>query len=562
MDEHLVHILLIDDDEDDFLLTRERLADIEGVAFRLDWVATYDAALQTMTEGCHDVYLVDFHLGGHSGLELLCQAQAMGSRAPVIMLTGQGDRSIDVEAMKAGAADYLVKGEIDARMLERSIRYALERHRNEEKLTQLANYDSLTGLPNRGWLQDQLRQMLSLAERTGRQGGVLFLDLDRFKVVNDTLGHSAGDLLLQGVAGRLRDCLRNSDTLARLGGDEFVALLPDAGDAAKVKTVAHKMLDALAAPFAICGETIFSAPSIGAALFPSDGQDVETLLKHADVAMYRAKEAGGNTLRFYAAEMNSQAVEQFNLESRLRQALERKEFHVRYQPRFDLDSGVLVGAEACLCWQPEADELVCAAQFATLLEETGIVVPVQEWALQQACRQARLWRDQGWNEAQIFVPVSGRQLQMTDLLTQVSAALVTAGLPPSALGLEFSEDTVARQTALAREVFPRLVALGVGVHLGDFGDGRSSLRVLKNLPVARLKLGPAFLPEVADGQGGRQLTEGVLALARALELKVVAVGIERESQRRQLRQLGCAEGQGHFFGAPVTGEDFSAYFSA
>jgi len=544
-------ILLVDDDEDDFFITRDLLDEIEGTRFDLEWVSTFEEGVQRAITQEHQVYLCDYRLGERDGLELLRELVGRGCKAPIILLTGQGDREVDVEAMKAGAADYLVKGQLTAPLLDRSIRYSIAHCLSEQKLAYLAEYDTLTGLPNRMLFTDRLQQAQAQATREDKMLGLLFLDLDRFKVINDTLGHSVGDLLLKSVAERLGNSVRASDTVARLGGDEFVAILPGLDDAQSASMVAGRILKAIARPFLLDQHEVFIAASIGIALFPFDAGDVEGLIKHADSAMYQAKSCGGNTYKYYSMEMNAQAMERLSLESRLHRAQEREEFVLHYQPQFEVATGKLVGMEALLRWQPPGQELVPPGKFISLLEENGLIVSVGEWVLRTACEQSRDWEKAGYRTVPIAVNLSGRQLRQPGFCAGVGRILRDSGVAAGALVLELTESIMMQYMKKNIEILREFKEMGIGLAIDDFGTGYSSLSCLKYFPLDWLKIDRSFIAQLHLNQGDEAISRAIIAMAHSLGMKVIAEGVEREEQMQFLRDNKCDEVQGFYLGRPL-----------
>ncbi|HWW62059.1 MAG TPA: diguanylate cyclase, partial [Thermoanaerobaculia bacterium] len=378
-----VRVLLVEDDEDDFVLTRDLLADSRRSAFQLDWVTSYDEALREIARDAHDLYLVDYRLGERDGLEVLRHARDIGITSPLILLTGQGDGDVDLAAMRAGAADYLIKGKIDAPLLERSIRYALEQSRTLQALRESALHDALTHLPNRALFMDRLARAIE-AQRRHREKlfAVLFFDLDRFKVVNDSLGHVLGDELLIAVARRLSAMVRSSDTVARLGGDEFAMLAEDIGDITDAVRAAQRIEDEILVPFYIDGHEIFTSVSVGIAISTTGYERPQDALRDADIAMYRAKAHGKARHEVFDAAMHQRTIELLRFETDLRRAIERGELRVYYQPVVSLHSGALTGFEALVRWQRGA-ELINATEIVSVAEETGLIVPIGEWVLRQ-----------------------------------------------------------------------------------------------------------------------------------------------------------------------------------
>ncbi|MBE0595860.1 MAG: EAL domain-containing protein [Desulfuromonadales bacterium] len=546
-----VRVLLVDDDEDDYIITRDLLAETRGKGFLLDWVADSAAALREMAHQSHDAYLLDYHLGGENGLELLQQAIRDGHQGPFILLTGQGDRQTDLEAMRCGAADFLVKSQLSAPLLERSIRYAIERGRVEQKLAQMAQYDHLTGLPNRQLLEDRLGQGIALAERENLPLGVLFLDLDRFKMINDTLGHAAGDAVLKAAAERLTRSLRRSDTVARLGGDEFVVVLPHLAEVRHAAMLASRITEAFAPPICHSGHEIPISASIGIAIFPLDGQSPEELITGADAAMYKAKADGGNGFRFHSPDLNVQASQRLALENNLRRALERQEFELFYQPQFHLADLSLAAVEVLLRWQPAIGAAVEPATLLPLLEETGTIIPVGAWVLQHACRQARSWQTGHHPSTRVVFKLSGRQLRQPELVEMISASLRQAEFDPTSLELELTETVMMQQPQETADLLRRLKRLGITVAMDGFGTDSSRLAPLRLFPLDRLKLDSSLIAGIGRDPGDEALIRAVIEMAGSLGLEVVAEGVAREEQLIFLRRHGCHGAQGSLFAPPV-----------
>ena len=422
--------------------------------------------------------------------------------------------------------------------------------RTEEQLAQLAHYDSLTGLPNRVLLRERLAHALAAIPRADRLVGLLFIDLDRFKVVNDTLGHAAGDELLQLAAHRLRATTRGTDTLARLGGDEFALVLPDMRDAKAAGRVAEKVLRRFAQPFVVGSQELHVTTSIGIAVAPTDGVEVDELIKNADVAMYRAKSEGRNALRYYAPEMNARALGLLTLENELRRALERREFCLYYQPRVEVRTGHVSGVEALLRWQKDG-ALVSPGEFIPLLEETGLIVPVGEWVLAEACRQAVEWTAQGTPALRVAVNVSARQFARTDFAQTVERVLAETGLAADRLEIELTESTVMQDAEHAVYALQRLKQSGARVAIDDFGTGYSSLAYLKRFAVDELKIDRSFVKDLPADANDAALTTAIIAMAHSLGISLTAEGVETEAQRAFLERSGCDAYQGFLYSRPV-----------
>ena len=443
-----------------------------------------------------------------------------------------------------------------------------ERKQAERAIHQLAYYDSLTGLANRVLFKDRLSNALSYAERHHQHLATLFIDLDRFKIINDTLGHTVGDLLLTHVAERLSDSVRQSDSvsrhadhepmhaLARLGGDEFTILLtalPQPEDAGRV---ARRILDSLAHPFSIEGHEIFISASIGISIFPSDGSTVEALLKNADTAMYHAKEQGRNNCQFYSSGLNAAAAERLDLENELRRALEREEFVVFYQPKLNIHSRRILGAEALVRWKHPKSGLVPQGVLLNAAIDTGLIRSMDEWVLREACRQVKAWEKAGLPAITISANVSNSLFHGRTLPTTVADALRDSGLNPAQLELELTESIAMRDVEASVTMLEGLRTMGVRLSIDDFGTGYSSLSYLQRFPLSRLKIDQSFVRDLLTNENNVKITRAIIAMAHSLNLAVLAEGVETEGQLARLREEGCDEVQGYLFSRPVCAEDF------
>jgi diguanylate cyclase (GGDEF)-like protein/PAS domain S-box-containing protein len=435
---------------------------------------------------------------------------------------------------------------------------AIERHQAEIRLRLLAHYDPLTRLPNRDLFRDRLHQAMVHAERNRSLMAVMFLDLDRFKTVNDTLGHDAGDFLLREVSGRLQRCVREDDTVARLGGDEFTVILERLAKPEDAAIVAGKIVDAVAPPILLSGQEAFVTPSIGITIYPLDSDNAENLLKNADTAMYRAKAEGGNGYRFFTPDMNALAADRLEMESGLRRALEREEFQVYYQPKFDLHSQTIVGAEALLRWRHPEKGLISPGEFIPILEETGLIEPVGIWVMEDVCTQICSWQKAGLPFLTVAVNLSGRQLQRNNLAATIGRILEETGLDPKYLELEVTESMLMHDPKYAVDMLMAIRAKGV-VHIDvdDFGTGYSSLSYLKRFPIDALKLDKSFVDSLPHDEDDIAISRAVIALAHNLKLQVIAEGVENSGQLEFLRQHGCDVIQGYIISPPIPADNFA-----
>ena len=432
------------------------------------------------------------------------------------------------------------------------LRDITEHKRDEARIVHMAHHDALTGLPNRSLVADRLDQSIRHAEREGQQVMVAFVDLDGFKLVNDTLGHSAGDELLKTVAGRMTECVRKSDTVGRFGGDEFVLVLPqaDAGDADRAALL-EKILAAVVRPVTLDGQDVQISCSIGAAVYPRDGGDRDALMMNADAAMYRAKELGKNNCQFYAHEMNASLEEKLALIEGLRRAVDEDQLRLLYQPKVDLATGQVFGVEALVRWQHPERGMVRPDQFIALAEENGMIVAIGEWVLREACRQARRWQDAGLAPISMSVNVSPRQFDDRRLVARVAAALDEAGLDARWLELEVTESLIMRDVQQAVDKMRELEAMGIALSIDDFGTGYSSLAALKSFPISRLKIDKSFVRDLAHSADDQAIARAIISLSHQLQMRVIAEGVETEQQREFLAQYGCDEMQGYLFSKPV-----------
>ena len=549
-------MLLIEDNPGDARLIKEMLAEDDTTPFRLVCVDRLSRALECLTEERPVLVLLDLSLPDSQGLETFSRVSTHSPSVPIIVLTGNDDQTLALNAVKAGAQDFLVKGRINSDLLVRAMRYSIERKRYQEEIEHQANYDSLTGLANRQLLNDRLRQSV-FAQRHERSIAVVFIDLDHFKLVNDSLGHNVGDQLLKLIADRLLLTVRSGDTVARLGGDEFVLILNDQTREQVVFHAVQRMIDVVNEPIEVNGRELNVTCSAGVSLYPQDGPDVDTLLKNADTAMYRAKALGRNNFQFFTAGMNQLVRDRLTLEHTLRRALERNELLLHYQPRVNLRTGTVCALEALVRWNHPEWGLTQPERFIPLAEETGLIVPIGKWVLRHACQQMGEWRKAGL-AVSVSVNLSTRQFWTGDLVATVANILNETGVEPTNLELELTEGMIIRDAEKVIATLHGLKSIGVGLSIDDFGTGYSSLSYLRRLPVDAVKIDKTFVTDIdAGGFDSGVLARAIISLGHALNLQVVAEGVETKTQLDFLAAHECDEVQGYYFGEPTSPSDLA-----
>jgi diguanylate cyclase (GGDEF)-like protein len=432
-----------------------------------------------------------------------------------------------------------------------------ERKRAEEKIQYLATHDILTNLPNRLMFIQLLNHAIKAAQRHKRQLAVLFFDLDRFKVINDTLGHEAGDKLLQEIATRLKKRLRAVDVIARLGGDEFTILMEEVKNVKQIAALARTILSLVMKPVTVMNQECRVTASIGISVYPKDGEDEQTLIKNADIAMYCAKEEGKNNYQFYSKEIKHQSIERLQIETHLRQALKRKEFFLHYQAKLNFKTGVITGVEALLRWQNPSLGLLSPIRFIPVAEETGLIVPIGRWVLKTACTQNVAWQRQGLPPIRMAVNLSLRQLTDEGLFDDIKGTLKSSGMLPELLELEITESMMMHDPERMGKVLSRIKSLGVRLAIDDFGTGYSSLSQVKNFPVDTLKVDRSFIRNILSNSEDKAITEAIIAMGKTLSLTVVAEGVETQEQMNFLQERSCDEIQGYYFSKPVLPDRFA-----
>ncbi|HEY3433027.1 MAG TPA: EAL domain-containing protein [Rhodocyclaceae bacterium] len=552
-------ILLIEDNPGDTRLVKEMLDEGATDAFELLHADQIGTAIPLLELESVDIILLDLGLPDGNGLDTLIKVHALAPEVPIVVLSQTEDESLAVKAVRIGAQDFLVKAHITSQQLTRSVRYAMERRQLQEHLHKLAHHDALTGLPNRKLFYDRLARAVSSARRHQRPLALMLLDMDDFKQVNDTHGHHVGDELLRQVADRLSACLRTTDCVARLGGDEFIIYVADLADVQDAARVAQKILDALSVPYSIEGHYFHSHSSLGIALHPEDGDDMEVLVRHADAAMYSAKQQGGNSsrFRFYSREIDKATEERNELHDALKLAFERNEFKVNYQPQVDLHSGRMIGVEALVRWQRSDGQIVMPAQFMPALEETGLIVQVGGWVMETACQQAKTWQTMAGGALKVGVNMSPRQFRDSQLVDRVTEALTNSGLPPHLLELELSEESLRDDEQLARDTLHRLNGLGIRLALDNYRGRTLSLRDLKRFPIHSVKLDKAIVRDMTENPEDAAIAQAVISVAHVFKMKGVAEGVETRGQADMLREQSCDDAQGYMFAKPLSADAFT-----
>ena len=602
------NILIVDDDEVDFRATRRLLLEIFGDELKLGWACDWREASDALLDANYDVYLIDYFLGGRTGLDLIESCDPTSKPDVFIFLTGHDDRDVDLAATNAGASDYLVKSEISASKLERSIRYAIfmakkkEELRNEtaaikaakdiverqsqmhaklatdlsatqEKLRtalrraeeseqryrSLAQQDLLTGLPNRALFMTQLENMIAHSQRSGKDLALLLLDLDRFKSVNDTLGHPAGDRLLMQVAERLMRCTRKTDTVARLGGDEFAIIATNLVHSDDAAIVAQHVIDALAAPFEIEGHEVNTSTSVGIAILKHDCGEIDILLKNADAALYKAKNGGRGIFYFFDAALDSQIRTFSVLKKDLTVALAQKQFFLEYQPQVDAASGKVTGLEALVRWQHPTRGRIAPDGFIPTAESTGLISPLSEWILREACEQTVRWSASLGQDISIAVNLSAVQFKRGHLVETIGRTLRQTGLRAASLTLEITETIMIHDVDEVELQLHALAALGVKIAIDDFGTGYSSLAHVKQLPIDKIKIDRSFISEMLTDRRSAAVVEALISLGRNLGATVVAEGVETCQQMDYLRAAPSIDIQGFYIARPMIAENCATW---
>jgi diguanylate cyclase (GGDEF)-like protein len=562
-EEHEVReVLLVEDNRIDAQLIRRLLRRVSSSYYRITHVRTLNDAVLSADELTPDVILADLNLPDSRGTDTVASLQTAYPNIPLIIVSAWEDEAVSLRSVKAGAQDYLVKGHIDGANLHRVIRYAIERKRTELELVRLAQFDQLTGLPNRTLLRERVNHALARAMRSGSGVATLILDMDRFKEINDMLGHEVGDKLLIKAAKRIRANVRDQDTVARLGGDEFAVVLEGVSEAKEVLPVIERIVDSLREVTTVDGHEVNTSTSIGIAMYPENGSNLSELLRAADLAMYQAKSSGRACYQFFADAMQEEAQSRRALEWALRHAVEEHEFQLVYQPQICLRTGGVIGVEALIRWMHPTRGLLTPFHFIGALEEFGLINEVGEWVLQTACEQMRQWQALELQPMRIGVNVSAQQFEDPLLIDKVRAALAKTELAPEFLELELTESCLMSDPAQAGALLREIRDIGVRIAIDDFGTGYSSLTYLNEFPLNALKIDKSFVQSVESNDRGGPISNMIIGLGQNLGLEVIAEGVETPAQLAYMQEHGCDIAQGYLYSRPESPEDLTPWLMA
>ena len=547
----MIKLLLVANDHHEVLTINNMLKEGLQNQFTLEQSLSVTEALDLVQHQSFQAIILDLHLPEGQSFESIPQFIQYCPGAPILILSGVEDEEQAILAVKSGAQDYLIKGQTSSSTLCRAIRYAMERHRATQRITQLAHYDHLTGLANRGLFYERLNCAVARCNRNDMAMALMFLDLDHFKSINDTLGHECGDTLLKTVATRIKKCIREIDTGVRLGGDEFAVLLEQIMSVEDVTTVAQRILQLLAQPIIVNHHQLQITGSLGVTIYPWDSANPQELLSHADAAMYRAKAQGGNSYQFYTAGMKTAGLDGSTLEVELNRALSKKEFLLHYQPQMNLQTKQIIGMEALLRWHHPYQGLIGPNQFIPQAEENGMIIPIGEWVLRAASKQAKYWEKQGFPRPNVAVNLSARQIHHGNLPALIQDILKRSHLDPKNLKLELTETFLIHETEETLQTLRELKAMGVQLYIDDFGAGYASLRYLKSFPVDGIKLDQSLIRELPHNANDAAIVEAVISLGKALGMQVIAEGVETQEQVTFLEQHGCDAMQGYWLAPPL-----------
>jgi diguanylate cyclase (GGDEF)-like protein len=550
-------ILLVEDDSDDADFLRLSLSQHNGAA-HVTRTAQLADAVNALDNDRFDVVLLDLNLPDGRGADCVAKIQEANSLVPIVVLSGQGDEDYAVEILNRGVQDYLVKWEGDGRAILRAIRYAIERKRAEVRVNFLARHDALTGIPNRQYLRDQLSQATSRALRGQRTMALLLLDLDRFKTVNETLGHEAGDMLLRSVVQRLTGSVREGDLIARLGGDEFAVLLEDIQGPLEIETVASNIVAAFQEPFDVGGRQVSVTASVGITVCPADGKEPVALLNNADIAMYQAKDRGRNTFKFFTPTMHEEILSHHRFETDLKDAVARGQFQLLYQPQVRLADHKIDVVESVLHWNHPERGRMGPGEFMSVADETGHVIPIGLWVIEEVCRQLKRWESAGVPLPRVAINVAPVHFHQPDFHDALRTMLQSHSVDPALIELELAESSLIQDPDGTRECLKALKSIGVRLAIDEFGAGYSCLKYLRQFPMDVLKIDRSFVSDVDTNRDAQVLCSAILSIAHRLSLDAVADGIGSEGQVSFLTRNDCQYGQGSYFSAPIDADQTAA----
>ena len=546
-----VRLLFVNDQHTEKLLLDHTLQQLEGLNYELTWCSTAGKALRTLANQTFDVVISEYLVGVESDGDFISEIKSLNPNAQVIVISAEIDSALAASLIKAGATDYLAKADVDAISLERSLRYVLKLKQALLKLAYHDQYDALTGLVNRTLFNDRLSHALQRAERSRQKVVLLVINLDKFKAINDSYGRKAGDMVIRAVADRLQSCVRKSDSLARTSGDEFAIILEGVAAEGDVLRMVNQINDGVGKPYAIPGEQVKLACSIGIAFYPSAGLNADALLKAASLAMSHAKTERGCSFCFYTPELSARASSQLVMEAEFRRALRRNEFRLLFQPRVDIVSGAIVGMEGLIRWQHPSRGMLCPDEFIPLAEETGLIVTMGYWVIHQACLALKYLQDQKIY-VRIAVNLSFRQFQDKKLRETVARIIKKTEVDPSYLEFELTETAVMGNEEDTRRCMVDLSKLGVHFSLDDFGTGYSSFAHIQGLPITSLKVDKSFVQNVVSEEGDAVIVKAIINLAHNLGMHVIAEGVENFEQVLLLRDYQCDQVQGYFYNQAIS----------
>jgi diguanylate cyclase len=553
-----VKLLLVEDDRGDAEFLRACLARSQGSPPDLVHEVCLNDALAVLRERSFDVVLLDLHLPDASGEACVRAIKQVNPSVPIVVLSGDDSEEYAIGILNEGVQDYLVKWDGEGKGILRAIRYAIERKRSELRLNHLATYDSLTQIPNRHYFVQYLEKAVSRARRQGSMLGLVFLDLDRFKGVNDTLGHHFGDKLLIAASERIQQAVRSGDIVARMGGDEFAVLLENVRNIYAAEAVARKLIGVLSEPYLLDGHQVDMSVSIGVTIFPNDRGEPETLIKNADIAMYQAKNAGRNGFKFFTASMHREILHQHEMAQDIRRALDDGEFFLLYQPQFRLDGGGMSGAEALIRWRRQDGRMVMPNDFIGIAEELGQIIPLGRWVAHTAFMQSLAWQQAGYRPGRVAINVSPRQILHVTFCEELEHIITEFMIDPELIEIEVTESCLVQDVRTAQRALNNLKNLGFTLAIDDFGTGHSCLDYLRRFPIDTLKLDRSFVKDIGVNRHGPAICRAILSMAESLDMDTVAEGIENQEQLAFLVEHGCRRGQGFYFSRPVSSAEIEA----